>query len=141
MWSLHFLCHISLGNYPSPHFPSMHPLSLKRRLSYLMFKTQNSYCKLKCLTATSHYQVNSLPISASLHVQHQSMRFVFGRIHLLVMCLGVASDPDFQLGGSLGHPLQPQSCVRAQMGSSCCVQTIPQALCPPKNPFICMENI
>ena len=99
------------GDSPSPQPPSMPPLLMKWSLSYLMFRTQISCCGLKCLIHAATYKGNSLLMDASLHVEHWSVGFVFGRIHPLVIYPGVVSNLDYHFWGSYGHPLQSQLCV------------------------------
>jgi len=111
MYFIHFLCHLSLGNFPSLQFPSMHHLSLRQRLPYSILRTQNSYCKSKHPNNSTHHQEISLLMGTALHVEYWSMRFVFGRTLPLVISPGSTLDPDYHLTISGGHPLQSQSCV------------------------------
>ena len=107
-------------------------LSPCKRLLYLMFGTQKSYCRPKQLDGIIRHQGSSLQVGASLHVEHQRVRSVFGRVHLLVIFPGVISEPGFHFVSCCFHQLQLQSCVVVGEESNCYIQ----AIIPPPYPLL-----
>ena len=104
-WSSHSPCHPTMGYFLSPPFPSMHPLSLRQKLSSLMSRIQKSCSTPRRVKNITYHQDSSLLMDPPLHVQHHNKRSMFGRTLPLVMSPGVTSSHDPHLRNSPSHPL------------------------------------